>query len=72
MPLYGEPKLTSREKQVESLLVDGFTVKEIAAQFEISPRTVETHRQRIYRYRRVDNRVRLTRLVLKERESLCT
>ena len=39
--------LTSREQQVLSLLVRGFSTKEIARELDISPRTVETHRAQI-------------------------
>jgi FixJ family two-component response regulator len=39
--------LTGREQQVLSLLVRGFSTKEIARELDISPRTVEIHRAQI-------------------------
>lgn len=43
----GVPRLSPREKDVASRIGRGHTVKEIAASLGISPKTVETHRQRI-------------------------
>ena len=37
--------LTPREKEILSMIVNGLTTKEIAYDLEISPRTVEAHRQ---------------------------
>ena len=37
--------LTSREKKILKMMVNGSITKEIAYDFEISPRTVEGHRQ---------------------------
>ncbi len=36
-------KLTPREKDVISLIADGYGDKEIACQLKLSPRTVQTH-----------------------------
>lgn len=36
-------KLTPRERDVITLVADGFADKEIAEQLELSPRTVQTH-----------------------------
>jgi len=36
-------KLTAREEQVLKLTINGFTNKEVAAQLNISYRTVKTH-----------------------------
>ncbi len=41
--------LTYREKQILAKIVDGQTTKEIASDFEISPRTVEFHRYNLMR-----------------------
>jgi LuxR family maltose regulon positive regulatory protein len=39
--------LTPREVEILALLVDGFTNKEIAQRLSVSPRTVETHVERV-------------------------
>jgi DNA-binding CsgD family transcriptional regulator len=39
--------LSRREREVVRLLLDGATVKEVAARLELSPRTVETYLQRL-------------------------
>lgn len=41
-------RLTERELEVATLLTEGLTSKEIARRLEISHRTVERHRERIY------------------------
>jgi DNA-binding NarL/FixJ family response regulator len=40
--------LSARERQVLQLLAEGRSVPEIAALISISPRTVETYRERLY------------------------
>lgn len=49
------PKLSSREKEVLSLIAKGLTTKEIAARLHISSATVETHRTNIMRKLNVRN-----------------
>ena len=39
--------LTPREKEILKMMVNGSTTKEIAYDLEISPRTVEAHRQKM-------------------------
>ena len=46
---YPEIKLSTREKEVVQLVVDGYLNREIAAKLFISESTVETHRKNIYR-----------------------
>jgi two-component system nitrate/nitrite response regulator NarL len=41
------PRLSTRERQVLSCLVDGMTSKEIALQLSLSARTVESHRAKL-------------------------
>jgi DNA-binding NarL/FixJ family response regulator len=43
-----EIKITQRDKQVLSLLVQGCSNKEIAAQLNISPRTVKQHLRTLF------------------------
>jgi len=49
--------LTSRECQVLELAAKGLTNKEIARHLEISPKTIDSHLQKIYRKMQVSNRV---------------
>jgi DNA-binding NarL/FixJ family response regulator len=46
-PQKGVPFLTNKEKQVVKYLMDGYSSKEIAAELNVSPRTVETHRANV-------------------------
>jgi DNA-binding NarL/FixJ family response regulator len=47
----GAPVLTEREVQVLQLISNGLTAKEISDELEISPKTVENHKQRASRTR---------------------
>ncbi|MGQ9513031.1 LuxR C-terminal-related transcriptional regulator [Thermodesulfitimonas sp.] len=49
LPPKMEQQLTSREQKVLQLLLSGLTNEEIAKEFGISTRTVETHQKGIYR-----------------------
>jgi FixJ family two-component response regulator len=49
----GTQHLTTREQQVSDLVTAGHTVKQIAAQLGISPRTVEVYKSRMSQKRRV-------------------
>ena len=53
--------LSQRERDIFRLLVGGLTIAEITAQLCISPKTVDTHRQRIFRKLRVHSAVQLLR-----------
>lgn len=55
--------LSRRETEVCGYIVRGFTTKETARRIGISYRTVEQHRLSIFAKLRVNNAVRLTRLV---------
>jgi DNA-binding NarL/FixJ family response regulator len=46
---YPEIKLSSREKEIVNLIINGLSNKEIATKLYISESTVETHRKNIYR-----------------------
>jgi DNA-binding NarL/FixJ family response regulator len=43
-----EQKLTRREEEILEELSKGYTTKEIAIRFSVSPNTVHTHLQHIY------------------------
>src|SRR4051794_23674606 len=53
--------LSARERDVFRLLVAGLTMRQIAAQLCISPKTVDTHRQRIFKKLDVHSSVQLVR-----------
>ena len=56
--------LTARETQVLVLVAQGHTNRSIAKELEISPRTVETHRERVMAKLRIRTVAGLTRFVL--------
>ena len=58
--------LTARETEVLVLVADGLTNREIAEKLEISPRTVETHRERLMTKLRIRTVAGLTRFVVEE------
>ncbi len=58
--------LTARETEVLVLVADGLTNREIAERLDISPRTVETHRERLMTKLRIRTVAGLTRLVVEE------
>jgi len=59
-------KLTPREKEVLVGIARGLTSKEIGAQFNISSRTVETHRAALMRKLDVRSIALLTQLAIRE------
>ncbi len=58
--------LTPREKEIVQLIVNEFSSTQIAAQFELSVRTVETHRKNIYRKTHTQNLVGLMKYAIRE------
>jgi two-component system response regulator FixJ len=56
--------LTTRERQVLELIVDGASNKLIAAQLQISPRTVEIYRANVMSKMRADSLSELVRMTL--------
>ena len=52
-PVKGSQQLTTREQQVSDLVAAGHTVKQIATQLGISPRTVEVYKSRMVQKLRV-------------------
>ncbi len=57
--------LTNREKEVLKLTAEGFTNQEIAEKLVISPKTVDTYRQRIMEKLNLHHRSELVRYALK-------
>jgi len=58
--------LTDRERDVLKRIAEGLSTKEIAAQFDISARTVETHRANLMRKLDVRSLAQLVRLAIRE------
>lgn len=62
-----EPELlSSREKEVLQLLAEGQNTKEIAAQLNVSSKTIETHRQRIMQKLNLFSVAELTQYAIRE------
>ncbi len=61
----GPSILSDRERQVLRYIAHGENTKTIAALLQISPKTVETHRQHIMRKLRLNNVVALTRYAIR-------
>src|SRR5262249_39545532 len=60
------PQLTSREREVLALIVQGRTDREIAAELFVSPRTVEWHRTNLFNKFGVDSRTALASLAVRQ------
>jgi DNA-binding NarL/FixJ family response regulator len=58
--------LTSREREVLQLLVEGRTAKEIAGQLRLSLKTIETHRQQLMDKLNIHNIAQLTKYAIRE------
>jgi two-component system, NarL family, nitrate/nitrite response regulator NarL len=56
--------LTNRERQVLTLVAEGFSNKEVATQLDVGVRTVETHRERIMRKLGIHSVAGLTRFAI--------
>ena len=57
-------ELTAREREVLIRVADGRTSREIAQEFGISPRTVETHRESLMRKLEIRSVAGLTRFAI--------
>lgn len=57
-------RLTEREREILTLLGEGFTSKEIAQRLNISPRTVDNHRTNILQKTRASNSMELLRIAM--------
>ncbi|NER80762.1 MAG: response regulator transcription factor [Leptolyngbya sp. SIO1D8] len=60
------PKLTSREKEIITLIVHEFTTQEIADKLFISVKTVETHRKHLLQKLNVRNTAGLVRIAVEK------
>jgi len=59
-------ELTAREREVLKCIADGLSTRDIAARFDISARTVETHRANLMRKLAVRSVAQLVRLAIRE------
>lgn len=59
--------LSNREREVLQLVAEGFTTNEIAGKLHVSPKTVETHRQRIMNKLDLHDIASLTRYAFEKR-----
>jgi DNA-binding NarL/FixJ family response regulator len=59
--------LSTREREIFPLLADGKTIKEIADQLCISPKTVESHKYNIMEKLGADSMAELTKIALKKK-----
>ena len=60
-------QLTMREREVLRLIARGYMYKEVAAQLDISPRTVEAHVSAVLRKLQLSNRHELSRWAVQRR-----
>ncbi len=56
--------LSSREKEILALIASGLSSKEIAARLNVSPRTIETHREKIMNKLNIHTAVGLARYAI--------
>lgn len=64
-------RLTEREREILTLLGEGFTSKEIAQRLNISPRTVDNHRTNILQKTRASNSMELVRVAMVQASRQC-
>lgn len=62
-----EQNLTIREKEVLILIAEGYTHKEIAIKFFISPKTIDNHRANILKKLKLRNNAQLTKFAIDQR-----
>ncbi|HEY0181060.1 MAG TPA: response regulator transcription factor [Dokdonella sp.] len=68
-PLPEDPygSLSPREREVLHLVVDGLTIKEIAARLGVTPKTAENHRSRVLGKLELRNSAELVRYAMRKR-----
>ena len=64
MATTGDPPLTIKQQRVCELVVRGLTAKQIGKKLGIGARTVETHRENVYRKLSVRNAIELVHKIL--------
>jgi len=62
----GAPEITAREREVLQLMAEGKTTKEIAAQLQVSVKTVETHRRQLMEKLQLGSVAELTKYAIRE------
>jgi len=62
----GDDGLTDRQREVLCLLAEGFSVKEIASMMHLSAKSVDSHKYRIMKKLKLNDRVRLARYAIRE------
>jgi DNA-binding NarL/FixJ family response regulator len=58
--------LTPREREVLQLLAEGLGTKEVAAKLDLSPKTIEVFRLKLFSKLKCNNVIELTRIAIKE------
>lgn len=66
-PQRGLPFLTKKEKEVIKYLMEGFSSKEIAAELDVSPRTIETHRANVLNKFNLKNTTELIKKIVEQK-----
>jgi DNA-binding NarL/FixJ family response regulator len=59
-------RLSEREQEILMRLLQGGTSKEIGYELDVSPKTIDFHRQQIMKKLEVENLIELTRLAIRE------
>jgi DNA-binding NarL/FixJ family response regulator len=62
----GRVHLTERQLQIALLVADGWSTKEIASRLDLTTRTVDAHRNNIYKAVGVNSAVQLVRYLIRE------
>jgi two-component system, NarL family, invasion response regulator UvrY len=57
--------LSQREREVLALIAEGLSMKEIAYRLSISPRTADTHKQRIFEKLGVNKSIAAARVAIR-------
>ena len=63
----GMPFLTTKEKEIIRLLMDGYSSKQIAAKLDVSPRTIHSHRANILSKFNLNNTTQLVTKIAEQK-----